>query len=358
LSPIIPLAVDYANITATTVSKLYVSYVRIQIMLVFSRYKQGTGAVRLTHHRDMSYALLVFVMLGAGTLLASFSWPAHADTPCKTTSSPKALSSQSGCSDAYTVTAVVPGPRPTREAIITSPVNGQSFSANPVNVSGTCPAKALIKVFTNGILVGSVLCIADDTFTVPVDLVIGHNDLTALPYNTTDEVGPTSPTVSVTLNEPVGAFGFSSELVLQSENYYRGSQPGQEITWPIDIVGGEAPYAVNIDWGDGTSSLITRLAPGPFTLTHTYAEVGTGYLGSFPLIIRATDSVGHTAYLQLTTIVNSAKASTNNASAAQSTSKLLLIWPIWIVLLLMIISFWLGERREKRIMERRLAALA
>lgn len=327
-------------------------------MLVFSRYSHGTGPGRLTHYRDTPYALLVFLVLGAGTVLASVTWPVHAATPCQTSSSPKSLQNQTGCSDAYIVTAVVPGPRPTRPAVITSPTNGQSFTTNPVNVSGTCPSKSLVKIFTNGILVGSVICGPGGTFSVPVDLVIGHNDLTALPFNTLDQEGPTSPTVSVTLNEAAGVFGFSSELLLQSENYYRGTQPGQQITWPIDIVGGLAPYAVSIDWGDGTTDLITRLAPGPFTVTHTYTKIGTGYLGSFPLIIRATDSVGHTAYLQLTTIVNSAVAASSTGSAAAPLNKLLIIWPIWIVLLLMIISFWLGERREKRIMERRLAALA
>ena len=37
---------------------------------------------------------------------------------------------------------------------------------------------------------------------------------------------------------------------------------------------------------------------------------------------------------------------------------LAVLWPLWIVAFLMVLSFWLGERREKKIMERRLAALA
>jgi hypothetical protein len=79
------------------------------------------------------------------------------------------------------------------------------------------------------------------------------------------------------------------------------------------------------------------------------------------LIIRAADATGHTAYLQLTTIVNAATGATSTgktAAAAPSYTNMLVIWPLWIVLLLMIVSFWLGERREKKIMERRMAALA
>jgi hypothetical protein len=305
------------------------------------------------HHRETSYALLLFLTLVAGIMLASVTWATRADTPCQTNGSSKPTDAE--CSGSYTVYAVVAGPRPSSPANITSPKSGQTFSTNPVDVEGTCPDKAMIKVFTNGILVGSILC-QNGHFKVPVDLVIGRNDLTALPYNALDEQGPAGNTVTVTLNEPPGGPGFSTELLLQSVNYYRGTEPGLEITWPIEIVGGQAPYAVSVDWGDGTQDLITRLAPGPFTMKHTYKKPG-GYLGSYPLIIRATDAAGHIAYLQLTTIVNAPTSSTDKGKAG-TVNKLLVIWPLWIVLLLMIISFWLGEKREKHIMEKRLAAVA
>lgn len=306
---------------------------------------------RLTRHRDTSYALLVFMMLGVGILLASVTWAAKSDSQCGVPTTPS-------CNGSYTVNAVVPGPRPTKPAIITSPTNGQVFTTNPVTVTGTCPTRSLVKIFTNGILVGSIICGTSERFSLPVDLVIGKNDLTALPFNALDEQGPTSPTVTVTLNQPPGGLGFSSELILQSENYYRGTEPGVEIVWPIVIVGGQAPYAVSVDWGDGSSDLIPRDAPGAFTAKHTYQKTGSGYLGSFPLIIRATDAAGHTAYLQLTTLVNSSKGGGSTIPTAQTITQFWIIWPLWIVLLLMIISFWLGERREKHIMQRQLEALA
>jgi hypothetical protein len=313
-------------------------------MLVFPRYTHYSHTGRLVHHRDTSYALLTFLVLAVGVLMASFTWTA--------------FSSTQGGGD-YSVTAVVPGPRPTKPAIITSPSNGQDFGTNPVTVEGTCPSKTLIKIFTNGILVGSILCDASGHFKLPIDLVIGRNDLTALPFNTLDQSGPVSPTVTVTLTQPPGTFGFSNELIIQSVNYYRGSLPGQEVVWPIELIGGQAPYAVSIDWGDGTSDVVTRLAPGPFTVKHTYHQPG-GYLGSYPLIIRAADAAGHTAYLQLTTIVNNSTGTNASGSVAKkpTVTNILVIWPLWIVLLLMIVSFWLGERREKRIMQRKMEALA
>jgi hypothetical protein len=170
--------------------------------------------------------------------------------------------------------------------------------------------------------------------------------------------GPDGAPVNVTLALPPGGLGFSTELIIQSTNYYRGTQPGQQVVWPIDLVGGQSPYAVSIDWGDGSSDLVTRLAPGPFTLSHTYKKVG-GYLGAFPLIIRGTDAAGHTAYLQLTTIVNNPTGSKVSSGTLASTTNfsLAVIWPVWIVLLLMVVSFWLGERREKRVMQRQMAAV-
>lgn len=315
-------------------------------MAVFQEFNHAVQFGRRLPKRETSYATLVFLMMALGVLLGSFTWTAAADTQ--------------GTAK-YSVTAVVPGARPTQPVVITSPTTGQTFTVNPVVVEGTCQPATLVKVFTNGIMVGSIFCSENGRFSIPVQLVIGRNDLTAQSFNALDQEGPTSGTVTVTLNQPPGAPGFSTELLIQSENYYRGSEPGQEIVWPIELIGGLAPYAVSIDWGDGTQDLITRLAPGRFTVSHTYKQVG-GYLGSYPLIIRATDSAGRTAYLQLTTIVNSPTGATTDGSGTQATSttitKLLVIWPIWIVLLLMIISFWLGERREKHIMQRQMAALA
>ena len=309
---------------------------------------------RLTHGRDVSYALMVFLMLEIGLVLGSVTWPAHASS-----STCEEQNTTTNCSSSYIIYAVVPAPVPTRPAIITSPTTGQSFSSNPVNVSGTCPAKTIVQVFTNGILVGSTICTSSGTFTVPIDLVVGTNALTALAYNANNQPGPTSPTVTVTLTAPNNGLGFSSQLLLQTENYYQGTVTGRQITWPFVIVGGQAPYAVDIDWGDGSNEVLTRLAPGPFTVSHTYKVPGTGYLNSFPLIVRATDAAGHTAYLQVTTIVNLATAKASGSGSGNvAVNKLLVIWPIWIVIFLMIISFWLGERREKRIMQRQLAALA
>ncbi|HSX02759.1 MAG TPA: Ig-like domain-containing protein [Candidatus Saccharimonadia bacterium] len=312
--------------------------------MVSLRYSHHRHTGRLRPHHETSYALLVFVLVLCGLLLGAYSVTA---TAANTTGGGQ-----------YTVGAVVNGPRPVKPAIITSPVNGQVFQTNPITVVGTCQPATLVKVFKNGILAGSVLCDASGHFSLQIDLVIGQNALTAVSYNANDQAGPESPAVNVTLVAPAGGLGFSTELIIQSTSYYRGVQPGEQVVWPIELVGGQSPYAVSVDWGDGTSDLLTRLAPGPFTASHVYRKIGTGYLNSFPLIIRATDAAGHTAYLQLTTIVSQSTAASSTAQPAKKTFDLVMLWPIWIVLLLMVVSFWLGERREKAVMRRQFEAVA
>src|SRR5262245_21479136 len=119
-------------------------------MLVFPRLSHHSLTGRLVVHRSTSYAALVFLMLGVGLMLTSVTWPTRADT-CGGVGF-------TSCQGSYVVAAVVPPPRPSQPAIITSPTTGQSFATNPVTVVGTCPAGAIIKVFSNGIVVGSVIC--------------------------------------------------------------------------------------------------------------------------------------------------------------------------------------------------------
>lgn len=310
--------------------------------MIWPRYTHHRHTGRLRPHHETSYALLLFVTLCLGVGLAGYSAVAQSATTDQ---------------DGYTVKAVVSGARPTGPAIITSPTNGQVFQTNPITVEGTCPDRTLVKVFKNGVLAGSAICDQNRRFTMQIDLVIGTNDLTALAFNTLEQAGPDSPKVTVTLNQPAGGPGFSTELLLHSINYYRGARPGEEVVWPVEVVGGVAPYAVLFDWGDGTSDLTTRTAAGSFELKHVYTKTG-GYLGAFPLIIRATDSVGHTAYLQLTTIINESAGGTQPAQILPQFSNWLLAWPLWVALVLMVAAFWLGEWREKRKLMGRLRGVA
>ena len=311
-------------------------------MVKTPRYSHHRHTGRLRPHHETSYGWLMALTLLVGGLLLTVSWaPAEASTTG---------------SGGYQVYAVVPAPKPTVAPVITSPSNGQTFGVNPVTVAGTCPANTFVKIFANGVLTGSVVCGQNQRFTLQIDLVVGQNSLTAAAFNINDESGPFSSPVNVTLTAPAGGLGFSTELLLQTTAYFRGAPPGTELVWPITIVGGLAPYAVSYDWGDGKQDLATRVAPGPFELKHTYLKPG-GYMGAYPLIIRATDAAGHSAFLQLTSIVNDPAGATTK-STGKTTATTLVAWPFWLLSVLIVLAFWLGEVWEKRRLRKQLEALA
>jgi hypothetical protein len=313
-------------------------------MATLPRYSPHHHFGRLRPHGETSYALLLGVLVSTALVVLGASL-----------SSVTAATEGSG---QYTVNGVVPAARPTTAPVITSPSNGQTFATNPITVEGTCPDKAFVKVFSNQVMIGSVICGANRRFSLQVHLVVGQNQLTAVAVNINDDAGPVSSTVTVTLTTPPGGLGFSSELLLQTTSYYRGAPPGSELTWPFTLVGGLAPYAVTLDWGDKKQDLLSRTTAGPFDARHVYDAPGP-YLGTYPLMVRAVDSAGHSAYLQVTSVVNASSAAT--AVGAKPTSlvtRALGMWPIWVLMVFVVVAFWLGERREKIKLGKQIEALA
>lgn len=194
-------------------------------------------------HSQTSFGGLVIVLVLASLVLFGLTIQAQALT----------LTGQGS----YSVNAAVIGAAPPSPPTITSPVNGQHVSVIPVDVRGTCHAGLLVNIYKNEVLAGAAICSAAGTFTVPIDLFIGRNDLIAREYTASNLVGPDSATVTVyydVASFPVnvstgGTSGKNGSLIIKSESVYKGIRPGDTLKWPIEIVGGVGPYAVNIDWG-------------------------------------------------------------------------------------------------------------
>jgi len=113
---------------------------------------------------------------------------------------------------------------------------------------------------------------------------------------------------------------------------------------------GYTPYAFNIDWGDGTSSVISRKQAGPFSIRHIYDKAG-GDNDTFAIKITGSDATDATTFLQLVIIIHDAsKIAYAGPSEANFIPPLNIsfrfIWPLYTVVLLMATSFWAGERRE------------
>jgi hypothetical protein len=239
----------------------------------------------------------------------------------------------------------ISAPPPSKGAVITNPSSGRSFNALPVNVSGSCPDGTLVKLFSNNIFIGSVDC-KGSSFSLEVDLFNGQNDLIARVYDTLDQAGPDSNTVTVNFSDPqLTAVG---ERVSLTSNFARmGANPGSSLTWPIILTGGSGPYAVSVDWGDGKPQSLKSLTfPGPFSIDHTYDSAGI-----YRVVVKATDANGVSAYLQLVGVANGTITSGGTASSSKNktvtvTKTQILIWPSLVAIPLILLTFWIGRRYE------------
>lgn len=299
-------------------------------------------------HEHTAYVPLLFLLALVGFTLTIFT------TTALTRPGPAAGS--------IGLSGTVPGKPPTTAAVITEPANGQRFAETPVTVRGTCPTNVLVQVFKNDIFAGSAVCSPNGTFELETDLLIGRNDLIARVYNDLNEAGPDSNTVTVYYDVvPAQADGLSplsfggEQLLLNTDGVFRGAFPGTEMHVPLDIIGGRPPFAVNIQWGDGTNRMVSRANNESFRVPHTYERPGT-----YSISIQATDADDRVAFLTVAAIVNGqplATAATEAEGRNQLLTRLLVLWPLYAIILTMVVSFWLGEQREKRLLIRQGAVL-
>jgi len=299
----------------------------------------------LKPHQHTSYGLLAFLVVIVGLILATFTVNSFAAA----SPGPQAYS--------VSLTGVMPEKPPVTAATITTPSNSQQFATTPVTVSGTCPAQTLVEIFENNIFAGSTPCNANSTYTVQVDLLYGQNSLTAIDYDVLNQAGPVSNTVSVNYNQQAPStsseFNFNlsgSQLLLNTNAVYRGVFPGQQLNVPISILGGVGPFAINVEWGDNTNQVLPSSNNTTVNATHVYSRPGT-----YKITIQGSDSQGRIAFLTVAAVVNGQPAAVSTSSGSKSqTSKLLVLWPLYAISATLVVSFWLGESREKHVLANRL----
>lgn len=293
---------------------------------------------RLRPHEYTSYVPLSALLIVVGVALAIVTVSAASPSPG---------------AGSVGLSGTMPGPAPTVAATISSPTNNQHFSVTPVTVKGSCPKATLVEVYKNDIFAGSVPCSDMGTYSLDVDLLIGKNVLVSRVYNDLNQPGPDSNSVTVYYDalpqqaSVLSGLNFGgSQLLLNTDAVYRGSFPNQEMTVPIDIIGGTPPYAVNVQWGDSTNKVIPRNDNQSFTTSHAYTKAGI-----YQLTLQGTDAQGRTAFLRVAAIINGQPGvAAIGTSGGASMNKLLALWPLYTASVAIVISFWLGERREKHIL--------
>lgn len=249
----------------------------------------------------------------------------------------QAATSESG---SVGIQGVLPSAPPSRGATIAVPGSGASFSELPITVSGLCPADLLVKVFANNIFVGSAVC-SRGSYTLQANLFSGRNDLVARVYDALDQAGPDSNTVTVTFRD--GQFlPAANRVSLRSDYAQRGAPPGALLEWPVIVEDGTGPYAISVDWGDGTpSDLFTALGAGPVTLKHVYRSAGL-----YRVLVRASDKNGQAAFLQLVGQATGAIQSQDQPKPPQLIERRVTWWPSLFTMPLLAVAFWLGGQHR------------
>jgi hypothetical protein len=300
---------------------------------------------RLRPHRQTSFAGLAFVLLVVGVLLAGLSYSSLA--------APPAVNPQSG---SVGLSGTVRGPAPSTAAVILTPRSGSRTTSIPITVSGTCPTGTFVTIEKNNVFAGAAACQDDGTFSLLIDLFDGSNVLIAKVTDALGQSGPDSAAVTVfydapTLALPAGSIG--KQLFLQTNQTVVGGSPDQQIARTVTIVGGIGPYAVSWDFGDGATGLSSQSSEGAVSASHAYSRPGV-----YRVIVRVTDSIGNSAFLQFVTVVNGPVDAVGSGGGGGSLPGVLIsAWPLYVLAVIMVIVFWLGELRASRKMRRKLLAL-
>lgn len=260
------------------------------------------------------------------------------------------VSAQLTGNDSVGMQGRISSPPPTVGATISVPRTGQNFSQLPVTVSGICPKGLLVKIFKNNVFAGSADC-QNGSFSILIDLFNGQNDLVARVYDSLDQAGPDSNTVTVTFSD--NRTGASLRPSLTSNYAKRGANPGQTLVWPIILSGGSGPYAISVDWGDGKPPDLMSLGfPGPFDIKHVYDTPGV-----YNVVVKAVDREGGTAFLQLVAVANG-PLSQDQAGEGEDdkpeTKTIILWWPMAILIPLLFVAFWLGGRNKMKIIRKKI----
>ncbi|MBP9812904.1 hypothetical protein H6794_00415 [Candidatus Nomurabacteria bacterium] len=244
--------------------------------------------------------------------------------------------------DGVGVEGKISAPPPTAAPTISSPANSRTITESPVTVTGICQTNLLVKLFKNNVFAGSALC-QNGSYSIVADLFSGSNELVVRAYDDLDQSSPDSNVVVVTFadgNRPDTLARITMTTIFAK----RGADPGKDLAWPISISGGSAPYAVSVDWGDGSLADVYSVAfPGEFIIKHKYEQSGI-----YRVLVKASDVNGAVGYLQITAIANGTPGQdVAGAEDKNATTKVRILWqPMLVFIPLLITTFWLGKRYE------------
>jgi hypothetical protein len=147
---------------------------------------------------------------------------------------------------------------------------------------------------------------------------------------------------------PVNPFAITGEYL------YTTKRVNQSFSFSLGVQGGTAPYQLTVDWGDGNETGLMHYDQSTFTIAHTYKKPG-----QYVVLVRGTDAGKQSALLQLSAVVTGSADPAGGGGWISGTISgvrqwLWLVWPVYIAVLLMVLSYWIGEQEAyQRLVTRR-----
>lgn len=301
------------------------SFLQAKLKLAHHRH---TG--HLIHHRHTSHGALMSITLATGLMLifATHGLVASAD------------STQSG---SLSLSGKVKLPPPSEPAVILSPKEGQVFTSLPIIISGSCQVNDFVQIYSNHKVLGSAACIRGE-FGLKIDLFSGKNTLTVRTLDSTLQFGPDSAHVSVAYTPKTGSTASGlPQLLISLDLGEPTTSLHNDYPISINIEGGQAPYAISVQWGDGNQNVAPRAVAGNFSLSHSYSSSNV-----YSILVSATDNLGNKATTEAAVLVGGPALTVSNfgGSSKQTRSALDIVWPVYGISLAGLGLFWLGTKYE------------
>jgi len=307
--------------------------------------------MRIAHHRHTgrrvhihytSYAFLFFILVFTGLTLLLGGELVDAG-PQQTEQASVGLA------------GTVPGPPPDSPAVITVPTNNTRTSNSTITVKGSCTNALSVEIYRNNVLAGSTIC-ENGAFDLQVGLLPGSNSLKARIFDSLGQYGPDSEAIVVIYETPTPSATLPTELIITAKPAQQFLLQKQRLTVSYTISGGDEPYALAFNWGDGTETEAVPISEeGQYGIARTYNKTGKQ-----TVLINASDALGVKTFFQFAVMVapasgvsvpsNASRACNSGSTpmscfASEQIPRLINIaWPALGVTSLMTASFWLGEK--------------
>ena len=298
-------------------------------------------------------------------------------------------------SGSVSVGMTVRGDPPKAGATIIKPVDGTKITdTNIYEVSGTCEKDSFVVIKDNNNLVGSTSCTEAGIFVLQVQLQSGDNTLSALNYDSFDQSGPVTKTATVYVDiktSNITTSVVSKEVVVpilpsnpsiidgtildtgysktQCDSYDAGVVatggephvsivcvprtflPKIEQTMGILVWGGTPPYAVSVDLGDGSDSLLFSIQNAGYSKEKfVYASAGSYKIG-----LKLKDTDKNLAIVQTAVQVSGSASTATSSNNAISTiisnisdlSPFEMSVPFYLLAVAITLGFWCGDVFER-----------